>query len=218
MKETCPVCGIPGLSKGDLRILTQVGPGELAWLGPGGSLYPVVGEELSNSVALKLQQPGWLSASEASAELGVGLTAPAAIQLSADGTEVTERLYTINDRVVDQAELTALRGVGGDGIVVRSAILDPDAALPPPRSGFLAAYSRARAMIAVVGGVEDGGMESKDVWMQDVRALGLSLPRTSTPGRVSPVSARIFLVEALNPTLAPKGVVPIKPTVLDVIN
>lgn len=165
-RDDCPVCGIPGLSRRDPRILTQIGPNELAWLGPGGALYPVVGEELSASLALKLQAPGWIGASEPSAELGLGLTAPAAIQVSADGTQVLERIYTLGDHVVDEAELAVLRSGGGEGIVGRAS-LDLGVA-PPPRTDSQLAYSRARAQLAVVGGRDAGGAPSAEIWIQDV--------------------------------------------------
>lgn len=169
--ETCPVCGLPGSARDDIRILTQIrGSEELAWLGSDGSLYPAVVEEVSDELAHKLSQSGWISASEPNPQMGVGLTSPAAIQVSANGTQVVERLYTVGERLVSEAELAALRlQVGGDGPprVARSfsAASDP----PVARSGALLSYSRARAQLAVIAGWLEDGSRSGDVWIHDLR-------------------------------------------------
>lgn len=169
--EECPVCSLPGLTNRDPRILTLVRQAELVWLGVAGELYPTVEQELSQSLASKLTQPGWVAAAEPNAELGVGLTSPAAVQVSADGTQVLNSVYTLRERVVDAGELAELRQliVGGDGLLAHPLMSVQGDLLPPSRTGTHSAYSRARAQLAVVGGLEPGVGPSREVWLYDLQ-------------------------------------------------
>src|SRR5690606_33966457 len=156
-----------------------------------------------------LQQDGWTASSEWNPSLGVGLTSPASLQLSADGTQVLNAIYTLGNRLVSQAELSELRGgfegeVGSEpGGAVRLAITGTSAATtvslasaPPGRSGWLASYSRSRAQVAVAGGVLANGDQSSSVWLLDLRT-GLWSESSPTDAQLGQVKALSWTVDGL---------------------
>lgn len=162
----CPMCGVV-LDRISSRVKYSYG----LFLGMDGST-PIVSavdtDGLTHSMSelwaggLGSTMAGnakWVFASEPSPLVGLGLQAPQAVAINANGNDVVDILYLSESRLVGAQEIDAYAAPGIESTFpkklserVLAGDWGPTSTRPKASTGFGLAYSQATAMLYVIGG------------------------------------------------------------------
>jgi hypothetical protein len=176
----CPQCTLelsPELTSPISRVVVQrPEDGNLGILMSTGRFQPLrvpLTPALEISLAADLS---WVDQAEPTATFGWAATAPAAVGLAPDGSDVVERVYVAHGRLLSERDIG--RRPPRDAFAQSAALA--------PRIGSIAVYSRAEGRVFLLGGSDSTGQAVSELWTRslDSEAWEIIAPRGETPGKV----------------------------------
>jgi hypothetical protein len=182
----CPMLSAPALEarppESQLVAPIATDPGQIGVLTPDG-IIPIDPATFGTALRTSLADTSlvWADAAEPYESIGRGLSAPIALALSSDGTEVREVVRPSGGRLVGAGDCERLPSGGGCAPLASLTSATPGTAAPSPRTGFRPVYSRMMGWLLLVGGTDTTtGKPAREIWARSTD--GGSWSRITTKG------------------------------------